>query len=105
LVTRLGSVNGPPTECSEPPEETTGSCERKTGPHGEIVVESTYRLPHGATVDRSNVTKPDGTGVIVEAQNVAGSAKQDGEPEMPSPPLSLAQLTEVALDPGLTLYP
>jgi hypothetical protein len=42
---------------------------------------------------------------VVEAQDVAGSAKQDGEPGMTAPPLSLAQLTEVALDPGLTLYP
>jgi hypothetical protein len=105
MVTRLGSVNGPPTECDNPPDGMTGSCNRKTGPHGEVVVESTFTSPGGPTVERSNVTKPDGTGVIVEAQNVAGSAKQDGEPEMPAPPLSLAQLTEVALDPGLTLYP
>jgi hypothetical protein len=52
-----------------------------------------------------NVTKPDGTGVIVEAENIASSAKQRKPPDMPSPPLSLAQLAEVALDPGLTLYP
>jgi hypothetical protein len=105
MVTRLGGLYGPPTECSNPPNDMTGSCSKTTGPHGEIVVESTMTSPGGPTVDRSTVTKPDGTGVIVEAQNVAGSAKQHGEPEMPAPPLSLAQLTEVALDPGLTLYP
>jgi hypothetical protein len=47
MVTRLGSVNGPATECAKPPEDTTGSCERKAGPHGEVVVESTFRLPTG----------------------------------------------------------
>ncbi|AEK40157.1 hypothetical protein [Amycolatopsis mediterranei] len=52
-----------------------------------------------------NVTKSDGTGVLVEAQNTARDAKQGDAPDMPSPPLDLAQLAEVALDPGLTLYP
>jgi hypothetical protein len=105
IVTRLGGMSAPQTECSKPPELAQGSCERKTGPHGEIVVESTFTFPGGPTVNDTNVTKPDGTGVIVESQNVAESAKLAGPPEMPSPPLSLAQLTEVALDPGLTLYP
>ena len=38
-------------------------------------------------------------------QNTARDAKQGDAPDMPSPPLSLAQLAEVALDPALTLYP
>ncbi|MEU4252664.1 hypothetical protein AB0F15_35190 [Amycolatopsis sp. NPDC026612] len=105
IVTRLGGNATPQTECGPPPERTEGSCHRRTGPHGETVVELTFTLPHGPTVNQVDVTKPDGTGVIVEAQNVAGDAKHGGEPDMPSPPLGLAQLGEVALDPGLTLYP
>jgi hypothetical protein len=105
VVTRLGGNATPATECSPPPDRAQGSCHRKTGPHGETIVEQTFTLLGGPTVNRTNVAKPDGTGVIVEAQNVADDAKRSATPDMPSPPLSLAQLTEVALDPGLTLYP
>lgn len=105
IVTRLGGNAGPATECSPAPEDTQGSCRRRTGPHGETIVEETFTMPGGPTVNRVNVTKPDGTGVLVEAQNTAQDAKQGDAPDMPSPPLSLAQLAEVALDPGLTLYP
>jgi hypothetical protein len=105
IVTRLGGNATPATECSPPPERTEGSCHRRTGPHGETIVEETLILPGGPTVNRVNVTKPDGTGVLVEAQNTARDAKQGDAPDMPSPPLSLAQLAEVGLDPGLTLYP
>ncbi len=107
IVTRLGGNATPATECGKPPEGMLQACERKAGPHGETVVEETLSSPGQATFNRTNVTKPDGTGVMVEAQNVADDAKKnhpDG-PDMPSPPLSLAQLTAVALDPGLTLYP
>jgi hypothetical protein len=71
-----------------------------------VIVALTFTYPEDSTVNRVNVTKPDGTGVIIEAENVADSAKQkhDDSPDGP-PPLSLAQLKAVALDPGLTLYP
>ncbi|VVJ19838.1 Uncharacterised protein [Amycolatopsis camponoti] len=107
IVTRLGGNATPATECGKPPENMQQSCERKAGPHGETVVEETLKSPGQATVNRTNVTKPDGTGVMVEAQNVADDAKKPhpSGPDMPSPPLSLAQLTDIALDPGLTLYP
>lgn len=107
VVTRVGGNATPATECGKPPEDMQQSCERKAGPHGETVVEETLSSPGQATVNRTNVTKPDGTGIMVEAQNVADDAKKqhsDG-PDMPAPPLSLAQLTAIALDPGLTLYP
>jgi hypothetical protein len=105
VVTRLGGNATPSAECGKPPEGAEGSCDRKTGPHGEIVVALTFTFPGEATVNQVDVTKLDGTGLIVEAQNVADDAKRRGAPDMPSPPLSLAQLTEVALDPALTLYP
>ncbi|MEU7786879.1 hypothetical protein [Amycolatopsis sp. NPDC049159] len=106
IVTRLGGNATPTTQCGPPPERTEGSCQRRIGPHGETIVEITFTLRGGGpTVNESNVTKPDGTGIILEAENVAGDAKRGGAPDMPSPPLSLAQLTEIALDPGLTLYP
>lgn len=67
---------------------------------------ATTSRPGDATVNQVNVTKPDGTGIIIEAENVADSAKQPhaDPPHMP-PPLSLDQLKALALDPGLTLYP
>jgi hypothetical protein len=105
VVTRLGGNASPETECGPPPDDMQGSCRRRTGPHGETIVEQTLTTPGGPTVDRVNVTKPDGTGIIVEAQNTARDAKLGDAPDMPSPPLSLAQLSEVALEPGLTLYP
>lgn len=107
VVTRLGGIATPATECGDPPENMQQACERKAGPHGETVVEETLSSPGQATSNRTNVTKPDGTGVMVEAQNVADDAKKQhpGGPDMPAPPLSLAQLTDIALDPGLTLYP
>ncbi len=93
-------------ECAPPLDDSKGGCHRTSGPHGETIVALTFTYPGDATVNQVNVTKPDGTGVIVEAENVADSAKQKHEdpPGMP-PPLSLAQLAAVALDPGLTLYP
>ncbi|WP_410615951.1 hypothetical protein [Amycolatopsis sp. lyj-109] len=105
IVTRLGGNAAPATECSPAPENTQGSCHRRTGPHGETIVEDTFTMPGGPTVNRANVTKPDGTGVIVEAQNTVRDAKLGDAPDMPSPPLDLGQLAEVALDPRLTLYP
>ncbi|SFW91776.1 hypothetical protein [Amycolatopsis australiensis] len=105
IVTRLGGNATPATECGPPPEGAQGSCDRTSGPHGETIVAQTFTSPGEATVNQVDVAKPDGTGVIVEAENVADSAKKRIPPDMPSPPLSLAQLTEVALDPALTLYP
>ncbi|MDX3189239.1 hypothetical protein PV458_12605 [Streptomyces sp. MN03-5084-2B] len=105
IVTRLGGMAGPSTECGPAPVDTQVSCQRRTGPHGETIVEETLTTPGAGTANRVNVVKPDGTGILVEAQNTARDAKQGDAPDMPSPPLSLAQLTEVALDPGLTLYP
>ncbi|RSM40941.1 hypothetical protein DMA12_25935 [Amycolatopsis balhimycina DSM 5908] len=105
VVTRLGGNASPATECGPAPADTQGSCHRRTGPHGETIVEETFTMASGPTVSRVNVAKPDGTGVIVEAQNTARDANLGDAPDMPSPPLSLGQLAEVALDPGLTLYP
>ncbi|MEU5261296.1 hypothetical protein [Amycolatopsis sp. NPDC021455] len=105
VVGRLGGNASPATECGPAPADTQGSCHRRTGPHGETIVEETFTIADGPTVNRVNVAKPDGTGVIVEAQNTARDAKLGDAPDMPSPPLSLGQLAEVALDPGLTLYP
>ncbi|MEV5715898.1 hypothetical protein AB0L41_18530 [Amycolatopsis mediterranei] len=105
IVTRLGGNASPQTECTPPPAKAEGSCHRRTGPHGETIVEETFTFGKGPTVNRVNVVKPDGTGLIVEAQNTARDAKLGDAPDMPSPPLSLGQLAEVALDPGLTLYP
>ncbi|MGW4524900.1 hypothetical protein [Amycolatopsis sp. NPDC004378] len=104
IVTRLGGNATPATDCIIP-DGAGGSCDRTVGPHDEKIVALTFSVPGQATVNQVNVTKPDGTGVILEAENIASSAKLKRPPDMPSPPLSLAQLKAIALDPGLTLYP
>ncbi|MGW3964916.1 hypothetical protein ACWED2_34215 [Amycolatopsis sp. NPDC005003] len=105
VVSRLGGNASPATECGPAPVDTQGSCRRRTGPHGETIVEETLTITGGGTANRVNVAKLDGTGIIVEAQNTARDAKLGDPPDMPAPPLDLTQLAEIALDPGLTLYP
>ncbi|WP_158843687.1 hypothetical protein [Saccharothrix deserti] len=106
LIGRMGGTASPSTECST--GQVAGGdldCERRTGPNGEVVVITTLSNPSGVTYYRSEVSKADGTGIIVQAENVAVDAKAGGTPESPTPPLSHEQLTQIALDPGVTLYP
>lgn len=106
MVARTGGNSSPPTECS------TGivvgaehDCALRGGPNGEIIVISTLSSPSGVVYHRADVTKTDGTGVMVQSENVAVDGKAGGPPESPTPQLSHDQLIQIALDPALTLYP
>jgi hypothetical protein len=73
IVTRLGGNATPQTECTPPPHQAEGTCHRRTGPHGETIVEVPLTLEDGPMANRVNVTKPNGTGVIVEARTPPGT--------------------------------
>jgi hypothetical protein len=81
------------------------SCEPSTTADGSTVVARTLRLEGGAVIDRVEVTRADGTGIILQAENVADDAKFDGPKLGPVPPLRHQQLIEIATTPGLTLAP
>lgn len=54
------------------------------------------------------VERADGTSVTVATDNFRVAVEPDGTPTRefgPPPVLSVAQLTEIATTPGLTLYP
>lgn len=106
MVARLSRTGGPSTTCPEPgvaPEQS--ACDQHAGPNGEIIVASTLHLEGGPTVHRVEVTKTDGTGLILMAENVANDGKEGGPPQRATPPLTHEQLIAIALDLGMTLYP
>ncbi|PRY35748.1 hypothetical protein [Umezawaea tangerina] len=104
VVSRLGGHATPMAECAAGSVELTG-CERSTRSDGTVVVVTTIAGATGVRTFRADVTKPDGTGVIVQAANVTTDGKSAGAPEAAEPPLTHDQLVRVALDPGMTLYP
>jgi hypothetical protein len=93
-------------ECPDPavsPEQT--GCQVHTGPHGEKIAAATLVMDGGSTGYRLNVAKPDGTGLVLAAENVSDTSKKGGPPQSPAPPLTIDQLIEIATDPAFTLYP
>ena len=66
---------------------------------------TTLADPGGMKLNRVDVTKPDGTGVIVHSENVATDGKTGGQPASREPLFTHEQLIEIALAPGLTIYP
>ncbi|HET8641540.1 MAG TPA: hypothetical protein VFM37_06360 [Pseudonocardiaceae bacterium] len=85
------------------PERTF--CEERTGPGGEQLIVTTLVVESGAIVHRIDATRPDGTMVTVDSQNVGSDIKEDGPVQRPTPPLTHDQLIAIALTPGLTLFP
>ncbi|MEV6909027.1 hypothetical protein [Amycolatopsis sp. NPDC051071] len=103
---RLGGRTLLPAECEDQTiagaEET---CTRSVGPKGEVIVASIITFTGGGPViNQVAVTRADKIGVVLQAENTA-DAKRSRKPDSPAPPLTLEQLTEIALDPGMTLYP
>ncbi|WNV86415.1 hypothetical protein [Umezawaea sp. Da 62-37] len=104
VVGRLGGHAKPKAECGTGSVELT-LCERSTRPDGAVVVITTIGGATGVRTFRADVTKPDGTGVVVQSANVTTDSKSAARPEAVAPPLTHEQLVRLALDPGLTLYP
>jgi hypothetical protein len=100
---RLGSEACPVVSQATP----AMTCQSSTGPHGELVVLTHHAdLSGGATLLRTivRVERPDGSAVLVGTSNAVG-LDPVGPVTGGEPPLTVAQLTTIALDPRLTLYP
>jgi hypothetical protein len=109
VVARLGGHASPTGTCDDVTRGTTVgfnvTCTQPAGPNGEIIIATTMTpTGPGSTVHRVDVTKPDGTGVILLAANSA-DPKRSERPASSAPPFTHQQLIEIALDPGMTLYP
>jgi hypothetical protein len=103
VIGRLGGGATPANGC--PPvtqPQTQESCTASSGPSGETIVATTSGRGSVKTY-RVDVTKTDGTGVTVVAENVR-DGKRDTVPTSTVPPLTIAQLTEIAIDQAMTLY-
>lgn len=83
------------------------TCQQSVGPQGElVVVEHLADTDNAGTLRRTivRVDRPDGSAIwVISSNNVdlAPAPSLTGGP----PPLTVAQLTAIALDPRLTLYP
>ncbi|MET7397055.1 hypothetical protein ABZS66_26575 [Dactylosporangium sp. NPDC005572] len=82
-------------------------CTQTTGPHGERIVAMPNFQHDGAKwIARIDVTKIDGTGIVLEVRNW-GLGNGDDAPakHRPELPLTLDQMIEIATDPALTMTP
>ncbi|MEU5944071.1 hypothetical protein ABZ793_00735 [Micromonospora sp. NPDC047465] len=96
-----------PRGCATAP--SAGACTSTRLPDGSTLTTS-ISTPgdEGAEQRRVLVQRVDGTSVTVTTDNFRVVVEPDGTPSEkfgPSPVLSVAQLTEIATTPGLTLYP
>ena len=80
-------------------------CSIEAGPNGETVMKSTYVMAGGATTHRVDVVKPDGTGLVISAENVGGTGKTGAAPTADQPPLDHGQLAQAAIVPDVTAFP
>jgi hypothetical protein len=98
---------------SAPPgDPTSGSCDGISGPdtvctvvispHGDVIRQTTGQLKYGATEIHIEIDRPDGTAVMVTADNVGST---DGTPPASTPPLTVDQLVAIGTDAGMTLFP
>ncbi|ANN20042.1 hypothetical protein SD37_33520 [Amycolatopsis orientalis] len=105
ILGRMGGRLNLPADCADQaPVDMEQVCRRSFGPKGEVIVAATLTVRGGPTIHRVDVSRADKIGVVLEAANTV-DAKRDRKPDSPVPPLTLEQLTEIALDPGMTLYP
>ena len=103
LVARGGGANEMGTDCGT--NNHIQSCHVKHNARGDVAVQTTYRMESGTTQFQVAATKADGTVVQLEAEDIAGSSKSGGAATAATPPLTMAQLTQIALDPRVTMYP
>jgi hypothetical protein len=80
-------------------------CEVVDGPHGETILRQTRALEGGTTMNRVDITRADGTSVIVESANIGTDVRTGGAPTIATPPLTVDQVAAIGIDPGLTLFP
>lgn len=81
------------------------ACDVATGPGGEKIVKQTGEFERGTISHRVEVLRPDGTSLLVDAENVATTTKLGGPPTATAPPLTLDQMVAIAIDPDLGMFP
>jgi hypothetical protein len=92
-------------------DPSTLTCDGRSGPDtvctvvtstdGDVIRKTTGQLRHGAVGNDVEVIRPDGTAVMVTADNIG----PDGPPAASTPPLTVDQLAAIGTAPGLTLFP
>jgi len=86
------------------PEGAGYTCEQSTGPNGELVAAEHYIATSDERQTGVKVNRADGSAVWVISSNYVDLTSQSPVTGA-DPPLTVAQLTAIALDPRLTLYP
>lgn len=92
---------GPLPTCDNGQAEQT-DCEAITGPHGERGTATKLALEGGVFMCQVDLDRLDGTSVSLTVTDAAHKGDVPGSGQLP---LSRDQLVEIALDPGLTLFP
>jgi hypothetical protein len=88
--------------------EPMTSCETRIGPRGELITVEIGHPSAGSPIVeyRVDLAKADGTALVAVARDVgyAGNVN-DGPAGRPNPPLTVDQMIDILLSPGLTLFP
>lgn len=90
-----------------PPEVTPSQteCQDLTPAPGVSAMISTHVFENGVTKNRLDMVKPDGTEIVIEAENSAVSSKISDGPTASLPPMTKEQLLQLGLEPQLVLFP
>jgi hypothetical protein len=83
-------------------------CQTRVGRHGERIMVEVSRIGIGPVTEyRVDMDKPDGTSLVAMSRNVSDNDGNinDGPIQRPTPPITVDQLVDLLLTPGLTLYP
>lgn len=91
---------------AEEPGTLPTQCTVRTGPHGErIVAMPRFWDQNGSKIARIDVTKPDGTGLVIEVRNwgLNDAADKISAKQRAQLPITVEQMTQVAVDPRLVI--
>jgi hypothetical protein len=90
-----------------PPEVTPSQteCQELTPGPGISAMTSTHVNENGVVKYRVDMLKPDGTSLVIEAENSATTSKIANGPSASVPPLTKEALLQLALEPQLVLFP
>jgi hypothetical protein len=83
-------------------------CQTRVGPNGEKIMVEVSRIGIGPVTEyRVDMDKPDGSSLVAMSRNVSDNDGNinDGPIQRPTPPITVDELVNLLLAPGLTLYP
>jgi hypothetical protein len=105
LVAVSPALFSPDVHGCTPYSDDQRSCDQRTGPKGDIIVESTDKYEEGTSSNRVDIYRPDGTRVMISVEDIADTIKSGGPPTASALPLTLDQLTAIGTDDRMTLFP